>query len=117
MSGHRRPDAWTRRADAYKAARIKAGTCACFYWPAIACFPYAPPYGLHVHHLRYSEYGTEPDEDLELLCGYHHDRVHDWAQAYGIGEGKAVSKHLLELYREVVELEDRIGNSFRESIP
>jgi hypothetical protein len=94
-------EAWDERAARYKAMRRANGTFACFYFPNTHCFAH----DLEVHHCRYTTFRKEPDEDLELLCPYHHDRVHAWAERQGRRRSE-VDRRVLKVFRPIAEAED-----------
>ena len=63
---------WRRKNEIRSARRHRCEVCG------------EPGLSLDVHHLRYSEWGNEPDEDLAVLCRACHDVIHDRLKAHGI---------------------------------
>lgn len=50
---------------------------------------------LHVHHMSYTHFGDEPDEDLVTLCEPHHALVHNFHRGSGMSLRRA-TLHIVE---------------------
>lgn len=37
---------------------------------------------VHLHHLSYRNLGNEPDKDLIALCGFCHQKIHEYAKLH-----------------------------------